>query len=263
MVVVNLLKCSTALLRTYGGGGGTSFRCQIKPNRNWDFLKWKNRPLAQSPLRISLRSCKCTSAPIDSSSSSVIQETASSPAGAGDDVVDMSVMKDSANTLDMRVGVIVKAWRHEEADSLYVEEVDIGEPQPRIICSGLVNFVPLDHLQDRKVVVLANLKPRNMRGVKSSGMLMAASDASHENVELLVPPEGSTPGERIWFGSAEEKENLPDAASPNQVCGYEKWEETQGSLRERETGMAVENRDSQMQLVKGPFSLRFTRNALL
>lgn len=75
-------------------------------------------------------------------------------------------------------------------------------------------------MQDRKVVVLANLKPRNMRGVKSSGMLMAASDASHENVELLVPPEGSTPGERIWFGSAEEKENLPDAASPNQVVFY-------------------------------------------
>lgn len=159
MVVVNLLKGSTALLRTYGGGGCTSFRCQIKPNRNWDFLKWKNRPLSQSPLRVSLRSCKCTSAPIDSSSSSVIQETASSPAGAGDDVVDMSVTKDSANTLDMRVGVIVKAWRHEEADSLYVEEVDIGEPQPRIICSGLVNYVPLDHLQVYFLLLLFSLRP--------------------------------------------------------------------------------------------------------
>lgn len=56
-----------------------------------------------------------------------------------------------------------------------------------------------------------------MRGVKSYGMLMAASDASHENVELLAPPEGSLPGERVWFGSADELENLPDAASPNQV----------------------------------------------
>lgn len=56
-----------------------------------------------------------------------------------------------------------------------------------------------------------------MVGVKSSGMLMAASDAAHENVELLVPPEGSLPGERIWFGSEDEKENLPEAASPNQV----------------------------------------------
>jgi len=65
--------------------------------------------------------------------------------------------------------------------------------------------------------VLANLKPRNMRGIKSNGMLMAASDASHETVELLKPPEGSTPGERIWFGSEEEKGQQQDAATPNQV----------------------------------------------
>jgi tRNA-binding EMAP/Myf-like protein len=56
-------------------------------------------------------------------------------------------------------------------------------------------------MQGKKVIVLSNLKPRNMRGVKSSGMLMAASDSKHENVELLFPPEEATPGERIWFGS--------------------------------------------------------------
>lgn len=72
-------------------------------------------------------------------------------------------------------------------------------------------------MQDSKVVVLANLKPRNMRGVKSCGMLMAAYDASHENVEILVPPEGSIPGERIWFGSELDKENQSPAATPNQV----------------------------------------------
>lgn len=56
-------------------------------------------------------------------------------------------IKATANLLDIRVGLILKAWRHEEADSLYVEEVDVGEPEPRIICSGLVKYVPLDHLQ--------------------------------------------------------------------------------------------------------------------
>lgn len=56
-----------------------------------------------------------------------------------------------------------------------------------------------------------------MRGVKSFGMLMAASDAAHENVELLVPPDGAVPGERVWFGSIDEKENLPDVVSPNQA----------------------------------------------
>lgn len=72
-------------------------------------------------------------------------------------------------------------------------------------------------MQDIQVVVLANLKPRNMRGVKSSGMLLAVSNASHENVELLLPPEGSVPGERVWFGSKEEKETQFAAATPNQV----------------------------------------------
>ncbi|CAN0922992.1 Aminoacyl tRNA synthase complex-interacting multifunctional protein 1 [Linum grandiflorum] len=148
-------------------------------------------------------------------------------------------IRDAANLLDLRVGKIIKAWRHEEADSLYVEEVDVGEAEPRIICSGLVKYIPLQHLEERKVVVLANLKPRNMRGVKSNGMLMAASDAAHENVELLEPPEGSIPGERIWFGSEDDKDTQPDPASPNQVQKKKIWEAVQPRLKTSNTGVAM------------------------
>ena len=72
-------------------------------------------------------------------------------------------------------------------------------------------------MQGSTVVVLANLKARNMRGVKSNGMLLCASDAAHENVELLRPSEGAVPGERIWFGSEEDKANQKAAGTPNQV----------------------------------------------
>ncbi|XP_004144343.1 aminoacyl tRNA synthase complex-interacting multifunctional protein 1 isoform X1 [Cucumis sativus] len=140
-------------------------------------------------------------------------------------------IKDAADMLDIRVGRIIKAWRHLEADTLYVEEVDVGEPEPRLICSGLVKYIPLDQLLDRRVIVLANLKPRNMRGIKSCGMLMAASDSLHENVELLLPPEGSIPGERIWFGSEDEKGNQPDAAAPNQIQKKKIWEMVQPHLK--------------------------------
>ncbi|TYI62203.1 hypothetical protein E1A91_D10G229200v1 [Gossypium mustelinum] len=140
-------------------------------------------------------------------------------------------IKNAANLLDIRVGRIIKAWRHEEAYSLYVEEVDVGEPEPRIICSGLVKYMPLDLLQDAKVVVLANLKPRNMRGVKSCGMLMAASDASHETVELLIPPDGTIPGERIWFGTEDDKDSQPEPATPNQVQKKKIWESVQPHLK--------------------------------
>lgn len=72
--------------------------------------------------------------------------------------------------------------------------------------------------QGRAVVVLANLKARNMRGVKSNGMLLCASDAAHENVELLSPPEGAHPGERIWFGLEEvDQATQKSPAAPNQV----------------------------------------------
>ncbi|XP_076959500.1 uncharacterized protein LOC143635597 [Bidens hawaiensis] len=151
-------------------------------------------------------------------------------ASADEDVVDMMKIKDMANTLDLRVGKILKAWRHEEADSLYVEEIDVGEPEPRIICSGLVKYIPLEELQDKSVVVLANLKARNMRGVKSNGMIMAASDASHENVELLEPPVGSVPGDRVWFGTEDEKEKLPEVATPNQIAKKKIWEQVQPHL---------------------------------
>ncbi|PIN13190.1 tRNA-binding protein [Handroanthus impetiginosus] len=168
------------------------------------------------------------------------QNTTESPSATaavtldGDD----DAVRAAANTLDIRVGRIVKAWRHEEADSLYVEEVDVGEPEPRTICSGLVKYMPLHLLQDRNVIVLGNLKPRNMRGVKSFGMLMAASDATHENVELLVPPEGAVPGERVWFGSVDEKENLPDVASPNQVQKKKIWELVQPHLKTDDSRVA-------------------------
>ncbi|XP_050235690.1 uncharacterized protein LOC126685776 [Mercurialis annua] len=158
----------------------------------------------------------------------------------GDKDNESGKLTEAAKMLDIRVGRIIKAWRHEEADSLYVEEVDVGEAEPRIICSGLVKYIPIDHLQDRKVVVLANLKARNMRGVKSNGMLMAASDASHENVELLEPHPDSLPGERIWFGSQHDQENqLPEPASPNQVQKKKIWESVQPHLKTDDSCQAM------------------------
>lgn len=55
-----------------------------------------------------------------------------------------------------------------------------------------------------------------MRGIKSNGMLVAASDAEHTVVELVTPPTDAEPGERIWFGAEEESQQAA-AAGANQV----------------------------------------------
>lgn len=65
--------------------------------------------------------------------------------------------------------------KHPDADSLYVEKIDLGEVEPRTVVSGLAKFVPLEDLQDRLVAVLCNLKPAKMRGVESQGMLLCSS----------------------------------------------------------------------------------------
>lgn len=49
--------------------------------------------------------------------------------------------------LDIRVGLITKAQKHPDADALYVEEIDVGEGQPRTVVSGLVKYIPLEEMQ--------------------------------------------------------------------------------------------------------------------
>ena len=65
------------------------------------------------------------------------------------------------------------------------------------------------------MVVLANLKSRKMAGVPSHGMVLCASDSSHEKVELLIAPEGAAPGERVKFGAWDAEQS--DAHTENQM----------------------------------------------
>ncbi|XP_037686334.1 aminoacyl tRNA synthase complex-interacting multifunctional protein 1 isoform X3 [Choloepus didactylus] len=124
--------------------------------------------------------------------------------------------------LDLRIGCIITARKHPDADSLYVEEVDVGETAPRTVVSGLVNHVPLEQMQNRMVILLCNLKPAKMRGVLSQAMVMCAS--SPEKVEILTPPNGSLPGDRITFDA------FPGEADKELNPKKKIWEQIQPDL---------------------------------
>ena len=114
--------------------------------------------------------------------------------------------------------------------SLYVEQVDLGEATgPRTIVSGLVKFVDKETLEGRSVVALCNLKPRNMRGVKSDGMLLCASNADHTAVEPLDPPAGAAPGDRVLLAGVD-ADAAPAPATANQVAKKKIWEGVQPAL---------------------------------
>ena len=120
--------------------------------------------------------------------------------------------------IDLRVGHILKAENHPNADSLYVSTIACGDPPEtdntseyegqvvRTVCSGLNGLIPLEEMQGRKIVAVCNLKPVTMRGIKSAAMVLAASprvaggEDSHKGpVELVNPPQGSKAGDRVYF----------------------------------------------------------------
>jgi methionyl-tRNA synthetase len=117
--------------------------------------------------------------------------------------------------IDLRVGHIVRAWAHPEAEKLWCEEIDLGEGKPRTIASGLRQFYSLEQMQGRRVVVVANLKPRTMVGFESQGMVLCAASADRRVVEFVEPPAGARVGERIRVaGVSESTEPAPETVNP-------------------------------------------------
>ncbi|KAM3596729.1 uncharacterized protein V6R79_019466 [Siganus canaliculatus] len=129
--------------------------------------------------------------------------------------------------LDIRVGKIISVEKHPDADSLYLEKIDVGEPEPRTVVSGLVAYVSQEDLLDRMVLLLCNLKPQKMRGIESQAMLLCASiDGETKRVEPLDPPEGSSPGEQV-FVEGYETGKPDDKLNPKKKV----WEKLQVDLK--------------------------------
>lgn len=99
--------------------------------------------------------------------------------------------------LDLRVGEIVDAEEVEGADKLLKLRVDLGEDSKRTICAGIKEYYSADELIGKKIIVVANLEPRKMKGIESQGMLLAASTENHEKVVLVSPERDIENGVRI------------------------------------------------------------------
>jgi len=85
----------------------------------------------------------------------------------------------------LRVGVVLSAEDHPNADRLLVLKVDLGEGAPRQLVAGIKGPYHASALVGKQVVVAANLKPATIRGVESQGMVLAAQDSSR--LSLLIP----------------------------------------------------------------------------
>jgi methionyl-tRNA synthetase len=82
---------------------------------------------------------------------------------------------DDFSKVDLRVGLVLSAEPVKGADKLLHLKIDVGEPEPRTILAGIALAYKPEELVGRKVVIVANLAPRKMRGIESNGMIVAAS----------------------------------------------------------------------------------------
>ena len=129
-------------------------------------------------------------------------------AGTGDGPTNAQAMDEKLQTenfitiddfikVELRVGEIKLAERVPNADKLLRFEVDLGEAQPRQILAGLAEYYEPEKLIGRKVVVVANLKPRKMRGLESQGMICAASLTEEDTPAIATFLEDVKVGARL------------------------------------------------------------------
>ena len=99
--------------------------------------------------------------------------------------------------LDLRVAKIKKVEDIEGADKVYKLTINIGELGERVICAGIKEHYSKEDLKGMKIIVVANLAPRKLKGIESQGMLLAASTENHDKVILLTPEKDIKAGSKI------------------------------------------------------------------
>ena len=99
--------------------------------------------------------------------------------------------------IELRVGEVLTAERIPKSDKLLRFTVDLGEPQPRQILAGIAEHYDPATLVGRKLIFVANLKPRKLRGLESQGMVLAASVGEEGKPVLATFTEDVPNGARL------------------------------------------------------------------
>lgn len=109
----------------------------------------------------------------------------------------LSMAATDVSLLDLRVGKVMSVEKHPQSAAMYVSQVTVGDDSPRTIVSGLADYMTSELLLNQLVIVLCNLKPREVKGILSNGMVLCSSNPDHTEVAPLIAPVGSKPGDIV------------------------------------------------------------------
>jgi len=101
---------------------------------------------------------------------------------------------DDFKKIELKVAKILEAERVEGSDKLIKMQLSLGEEKRQVI-GGIGKTYEPEQLIGREIIIVANLEPRNLMGLESQGMLLAASDEN--GIALLAPDKEVTPGFKI------------------------------------------------------------------
>tara|TARA_B100000315_G_C14555459_1_gene577891 strand:- start:44 stop:1993 length:1950 start_codon:yes stop_codon:yes gene_type:complete len=113
--------------------------------------------------------------------------------------------------LNLKVGKVLKAEEHPDADKLLVMQVDLGSEKRQIV-AGIKGHYTAEELVGKNIVIVTNLKYAKLRGKESQGMLLAACGKDEKNIIIVEAP-NSKPGDVV---SLEGKENSKEEVSFDQ-----------------------------------------------
>ncbi len=102
---------------------------------------------------------------------------------------------DDFQKVEIRIAKVLNVEQHPNADRLYVITVDLGEEGKRTVVAGIKAYYQPEDLIGKQIAMITNLEPREIRGIKSQGMLLAADDGT--NVSVLSPTKEVKNGCRV------------------------------------------------------------------
>ena len=131
----------------------------------------KQAPAVQTEAQPGSSTAAPTAAPAEGSAVPATPAVATKPTAAP---TDNKITIDDFLKVEMRVGLVKHAEKVKGADKLLRLEVDIGTEVRQVVAGIALAYEP-EKLIGRKVVIVANLAPRKLRGLESNGMIVAAS----------------------------------------------------------------------------------------
>jgi methionyl-tRNA synthetase len=151
-----------------------------------DALAWGQLPVGQKigevaavfpriEAKEAIEKMKALEIQVTEEQSVMLGKTAKPEMAAGVAPIAERIAIDDFVKVDLRVGQVLSAEPVKGSDKLLHLKVDIGEAQPRTIVAGIAEAYTAQELIGRKVVIVANLQPRKLRGIESNGMIVAGS----------------------------------------------------------------------------------------